>query len=124
MTIIWIKSASFLMFIGVCLGAFGSHALRSRLTDYYMDVYKTAVLYHFIHALGLFVVAWLSSQIQDPKINLAGYMFVLGIVLFSGSLYILSITQIKWFGAITPLGGLAFLVGWLFLFLGSCQKIF
>lgn len=124
MTIIWIKLASIFMFLGVALGAFGAHALRLRLGEHYMEVYKTAVLYQFVHALGLFAVAWLSSQIQDPKINLGGWMFVLGIVLFSGSLYILSITQIKIFGAITPLGGLAFLAGWILIFAGSCNKIF
>jgi uncharacterized membrane protein YgdD (TMEM256/DUF423 family) len=114
---IWVKIASILMFLGVALGAFGAHALRSKLTDHYLDVYKTGVLYHFIHALGLFVVAWLSTVSTDPKINLAGIFMVLGIVLFSGSLYVLSVTGIKWLGAITPLGGLSFLAAWILLFL-------
>ena len=108
----WIKLASIFMFLGVMLGAFGSHALREKLTDYYLDVYKTAVLYHFIHALGLFVVAWLSTQTSDPKVTTAGWFLVAGIILFSGSLYALSITQIKWFGPMTPIGGLCFLIGW------------
>ena len=105
------------MFAGVALGAFGAHALREKLTGYYLDVYKTAVLYHFIHALGLFIVAWLSTQTSDPKIQYAGRAFVAGIVLFSGSLYLLSVTQIKWLGAITPLGGLSLLAGWALIFL-------
>src|SRR3989338_9671589 len=106
----WIKLGSILMFTAVALGAFGSHALRGKLTDYYLEVYKTGVLYHFIHALGLFVVAWLSTQSQDSKITLAGIFMLAGIVLFSGSLYVLSVTGQKWLGAITPLGGLSFLV--------------
>ncbi len=113
---LWTKIASLLMFIAVVLGAFGSHALRGKLTDYYFDVYKTAVLYQFIHALGLFVVAYLSTNTQDPKIALAGIFFIIGIILFSGSLYMLSLTGIRWFGAITPLGGLSFLIGWLLIF--------
>jgi len=116
----WVQIGSVAMFLGVALGAFGAHALRERLTDYYLDVYKTAVLYHFIHGLALFVVAWLSAQQSDPKVQTAGIFFLLGIVLFSGSLYLLSVTQIKWLGAITPLGGLSFLAGWIFLF---CAKV-
>ena len=115
----WTKIASILMFLAVALGAFGSHALREKLTDHYLEVYKTAVLYHFIHALGLFVVAWLSTQTQDSKINLAGIFMLTGIILFSGSLYLLSITGQKWLGAITPLGGLSFLCAWLLIFLAK-----
>lgn len=115
----WIRIASLLMFLAVALGAFGSHALRGRLTDHYLDVYKTAVLYHFIHASGIFVVAWLSTVSQDPRITYAGLAFLAGIVLFSGSLYVLSVTGTKWLGAITPLGGLSFLAGWLLLFLSK-----
>ena len=113
---IWVRIASILMFFAVALGAFGSHALRGKLTDYYLEVYKTGVLYHFIHALGLFVVAWLSTQTQDSKVALAGIFMLTGIVLFSGSLYLLSVTGQKWLGAITPLGGLSFLFAWLLLF--------
>ena len=112
---IWVKIASLLMFIGVFLGAFASHALRGKISDYYLDVFKTGVLYHFIHALGLFVIAWLSTINQDPKINLAGILMLIGIILFSGSLYVLSVTGIKWLGAITPLGGVSFLTAWVLL---------
>lgn len=116
-TMHWIKIGSFLMFLGVSLGAFGAHALKAKLSEYSLDIYKTAVLYHFIHALALFVVAWLTMSLHDPKLNLAGIAFTIGIALFSGSLYLLSITGIKWLGAITPLGGVAFLIGWSLLFL-------
>ena len=104
------------MFVAVVLGAFGSHAMRSRLSEHYFDVYRTAVLYHFVHAFGIFVVAWVSTQIHNQNVTYAGVSFLMGIVLFSGSLYVLSITQIKWLGAITPLGGLCFLAGWTLLF--------
>ncbi len=113
----WIKTASIFMFLGVGLGAFGSHGLRDKLSEYSMDVYKTAVMYHFIHALGLFVVAWLSTQFPSPKINYAGIFLSSGIILFSGSLYALSVTGIKPLGAITPIGGMCFLIGWGLLFL-------
>lgn len=119
MNINWIQIASLLMFLAVALGAFGAHALRAKLTEHYFDVYRTAVLYHLIHALALFVVAWVNTQTNDPKVQAAGIFILAGIVLFSGSLYILAITQIKWLGAITPLGGLSFLAGWLILFLAK-----
>lgn len=104
------------MFISVALGAFGAHALKSKMSDYSMDVYKTAVLYQFIHTLGLFVIAWLQTQYSDPKINTAGIFLSLGIILFSGSLYLLATTGWKWLGPITPLGGLCFLIGWSLMF--------
>lgn len=113
---IWVKIGSLFMFLAVALGAFGAHALREKLSAYGLDIYKTAVQYHFVHALGLFVVAWLSTQTQNPRIDLAGIFFCLGIVLFSGSLYVLALTQMKWLGAITPLGGLSFLAGWAIIF--------
>lgn len=109
---IWVKVGSFLMLLAVSLGAFGAHALRGKLTDYSLDIYKTAVLYHMAHALGLFLIAYLSALSPDPKIGWAGIFLVAGIILFSGSLYVLAVTGCKWLGAITPLGGLAFLVAW------------
>ncbi|MBP9854651.1 MAG: DUF423 domain-containing protein [Candidatus Omnitrophica bacterium] len=119
----WIKFGSFFMFLSVALGAFGAHALKSKFTDYQMHVFTTGVLYQFIHALGLFIVAWLTTQSSDPKIQLAGIFFTAGIILFSGSLYALSVTQIKWFGPITPLGGLSFLIGWALLFFSHYDHI-
>ncbi len=115
----WIKVASFLMFTGVALGAFGAHALKGKVDPYLLDVFKTGVLYHLIHALGLFAVAWLSTHSQDPKIFWAGILMVAGIVLFSGSLYAMTLTGIRALGAVTPLGGLSFLAGWLLIFLSK-----
>jgi len=111
----WIQLASIIMFLGVALGAFAAHGLKSRLTEYGMDIFKTAVLYQFIHGLALFILAWLSTVTQSPKIGYAGAFFLAGIVFFSGSLYILAITNIRWMGAITPLGGICFLIGWVLL---------
>jgi uncharacterized membrane protein YgdD (TMEM256/DUF423 family) len=115
--VIWIRIGSLLMFAAVALGAFGSHALRGKLTDHSLEIYKTAVLYHMVHAMGLFLVAWMDTQIHDIKITLAGSFMLAGIILFSGSLYLLALSGQKWLGAITPLGGLSFLLAWLFLFL-------
>jgi len=114
---VWAKLAAASMFLAVALGAFGSHALRGKISDYCLDIYKTAVLYHMVHALGLFAVAWLSTVTNDPKVNWAGLFMIAGILLFSGSLYLLSITGLKWLGAITPLGGLSFLAAWVLLLL-------
>lgn len=120
---IWIKFGHLFMFLGVALGAFGAHALKGKLSDYHLSIYQTGVLYQFIHALALFVVAWLSTVSADPKVSLAGYFLVAGIILFSGSLYALALTQIKWFGPITPLGGISFLIAWAILFF-SCYDQF
>jgi uncharacterized membrane protein YgdD (TMEM256/DUF423 family) len=113
----WAKIATLLMGLGVILGAFGSHALKGKISDYHLEVYKTGVLYHFIHALGLFAVAWLMVHLNNPKINMAGILLTTGIILFSGSLYVYSITQVRWLGFVTPFGGICFLAGWIVLFL-------
>ncbi len=105
------RIAAALGFLAVALGAFGAHALKDTLAaNDKMDVWKTAVLYHFVHALALLILAAL------PNLNRATpWLFVSGIVIFSGSLYVLALTNIRWLGAITPFGGLCFLAGWLFL---------
>ncbi|MCA9401206.1 MAG: DUF423 domain-containing protein [Candidatus Omnitrophica bacterium] len=114
---IWIKIGSLFMFLGVGIGAFGAHALKNNLTAYGQDIFKTAVMYHMFHATAMLILGVLTYQIQDPKIHFSGISFLSGIFLFSGSLYMLAVTQLKWLGAITPLGGLSFLLGWLFLML-------
>jgi len=97
----------------VVLGAFGAHALKTRISSDMMAVYHTAILYHAIHALGLLVigmvVAWLPGS---GFLRLAGWTMLIGIALFSGSLYVLSVTGIRWLGAITPIGGVAFMLAW------------
>ncbi len=104
------------MFLGVMLGAFGAHALMGKVDPYFIDVFKTGVMYHLIHALGLFAVAWLSTVSQDPKLVWAGILMIVGIVLFSGSLYAMTLTGIRPLGAITPFGGLSFLAAWILIF--------
>ncbi|MFC1661411.1 DUF423 domain-containing protein [Gemmatimonadota bacterium] len=98
-------------FLAVALGAFGSHGLEGRLPPEALATFETAVRYQMYHALALLVVAWQSRR--APGADLAGWAFVTGILLFSGSLYVLVATGQTWLGAITPMGGLAFLTGWL-----------
>lgn len=119
---IWVCWASLFMTLGVAMGAFGAHALRDRLSAHQMAIYQTAVFYHFVHALGLFVVAWLQTLSADQKISWAGAMLVAGIFLFSGSLYWLSLTGIKWLGAVTPLGGASFIVAWVLIGLSAWHR--
>ncbi len=103
-------------FLAVAFGAFGAHGLQARLSVELMATFQTAVQYHFYHALALLGVALLSLQFPTAALPRAsGYLFLAGIVLFSGSLYVLALTGIRWLGAITPIGGLAFLAGWLCL---------
>ena len=119
---IWVRLGAVLMFVGVGLGAFGAHGLRGRLAPEMMQVFETGVRYHFYHSLGLFVVGWLAETHPSSWITGAGVAFTLGILVFSGSLYILSLSGVKWLGAITPLGGLAFLVGWAALFWAALRN--
>jgi uncharacterized membrane protein YgdD (TMEM256/DUF423 family) len=102
-------------FLAVALGAFGAHSLQGSFAPGMADVYETGVRYHFYHALGLLAVAFAVGRWPKSAAPIAGWLFVAGIVLFSGSLYLLSITGTRVLGAITPLGGLAFLAGWAIL---------
>lgn len=102
-------------FLGVALGAFGAHALKERLSPEMLAIFEVGVRYQMFHALGLLAVAWAAVQWPGSGANIAGWLFVAGIVIFSGSLYVLSVSGVRWLGAITPLGGLAFLAGWLCL---------
>ena len=102
--------------LGVMIGAFGAHALKDSLTERALEVYKTASLYQFVHALALILLGiWASSQTTQggTLATTAGWLFTVGILLFSGSLYALAITDIKILGAITPFGGLSFIAGWI-----------
>lgn len=110
---LFITLASLSGMFAVMLGAFGAHALKARLDDYSLGVFETAVQYHFYHSLALLAVGMLAlSQPQTTLLKSSGWLFFLGILVFSGSLYILSITGMRWLGAVTPLGGLAFIGGW------------
>jgi uncharacterized membrane protein YgdD (TMEM256/DUF423 family) len=98
--------------VGVALGAFGAHGLRSRLSSEMLAVFETGVRYQMYHALALLALGALSPLIQGRLAVIAGWAFTVGIAIFSGSLYILALTDIRILGAITPLGGVAFLIGW------------
>ncbi|WP_130926539.1 DUF423 domain-containing protein [Pseudomonas sp. Sample_14] len=111
--------AAFFGFTGVALGAFAAHGLKNRLTPEYLTIFHTGVTYQLVHTLALFGVALLATQIQGRLITWAGLSFTVGIMLFSGSLYLLTMTGISKLGIITPFGGLAFLVGWICLGLAA-----
>jgi uncharacterized membrane protein YgdD (TMEM256/DUF423 family) len=101
--------------IAVGFGAFGAHGLRGRLSPEMLAVFETGVRYHMYHALALLLVAALAGRMEGRAIVAAGWLFVAGIMLFSGSLYLLAVTGITILGAITPIGGVAFLAGWIAL---------
>jgi uncharacterized membrane protein YgdD (TMEM256/DUF423 family) len=101
--------------LGVAAGAFGAHALKARLSAEMLATFEVGVRYQMYHALGLIVVAWVQTKWPSTLVVSSGWCFVLGTILFSGSLYLLTLSGIRWLGAITPLGGLAFIAGWLFL---------
>jgi len=105
------------MALAVAMGAFGAHGLRSRLDTYSLSVYEKAVFYHFIHALGILLVALLARTmaITPAGQTRIAWLLLIGIVVFSGSLYALALTGARILGAITPIGGLAFILGWLVL---------
>jgi uncharacterized membrane protein YgdD (TMEM256/DUF423 family) len=100
--------------LAVVLGAFGAHALKTRLPANLLEVYHTAVQYHLWHALGVLAVGVTLQQLPDAGwLRAAGWLLTAGIVLFCGSLYLLALTGVRWLGAVTPLGGIAFIFGWL-----------
>ena len=105
--------AALLLFVAVALGAFGAHALKARVTPDLLAVWQTAVQYHAWHALALLAAGVLLLARPDASVGLAVWLFVAGIVLFSGSLYALVVTGARGLGAVTPFGGVAFLAGWL-----------
>lgn len=110
---VFITLASLSGMLAVALGAFGAHALKNRLDEYALGIFQTAVQYHFYHSLALLMVGILC--VTHPNMALlrsSGWLFALGILLFSGSLYVLSLSGLRWLGAVTPLGGLAFIAGW------------
>ena len=98
--------------LGVAVGAFGAHGLKNSLSPEMLAVFDTGVRYHLIHALAMLAAAWAASRWPSSGTTAAGWFFLAGIILFSGSLYALALTGIRVFGAITPIGGVAFIIGW------------
>ncbi len=113
----WLITAGIFGFLSVALGAFGSHTLKNVLDDYGKSIYQKAVLYQMFHTIALFVVGILQHLLKDTSFSIAGWGFLIGILLFSGSLYLLATTGAKWLGATTPFGGVALLFGWFWLVL-------
>lgn len=115
----FLLSGSLLGFLSVALGAFGAHALKARLTPADLDIFKTGTQYQILHAMVLIAVGvWLRTQ-PSVWLERSGIAFLLGTVIFSGTLYLLVGTQARWWGAITPVGGVFLLTGWALLFLAS-----
>ncbi|BAY17881.1 hypothetical protein NIES2109_04780 [Nostoc sp. HK-01] len=114
MTQIFLSVAAVLGGLSVAAGAFASHALREHISERSLLIFETGARYQMYHALALLVVALLISRLESPPTTLiaSGWLFIIGIAIFSGSLYALSLTGIKYLGAITPLGGVAFIAGW------------
>jgi uncharacterized membrane protein YgdD (TMEM256/DUF423 family) len=112
------------MLLAVGLGAFGAHGLQGKLTERMIEIYQTGVQYHMIHAIGILIIAIAAERLGNPAmLSWAGWTMFLGIIFFSGSLYVLSISGVKILGAITPIGGLFFMVGWLLLALAAFKSI-
>ncbi len=103
--------------LSVVLGAFGAHALKDKISEYYMGVYDKGVLYQMFHSISIIVVSILNHSLEKVELDSSIYLFSIGILLFSGSLYLLAITGHKWLGAITPIGGTLFIAGWFILFI-------
>lgn len=123
MTKTYLLIAAISGFLAVALGAFGAHGLRDKLSADLLAVYHIGVQYHFYHTLALLAVALLlalqSSSLSLSLLKWSGNLFAIGIVIFSGSLYVLAISGVRWLGAITPIGGVAFLAGWICLALAA-----
>jgi uncharacterized membrane protein YgdD (TMEM256/DUF423 family) len=111
--------AAFFGFTGVALGAFAAHGLKNRLSSEYLAIFHTGVNYQLVHTLALLAVALLATQLPGRLVTWAGALFCVGILLFSGSLYLLTLTGVSKLGIVTPFGGLAFLAGWLCLGLAA-----
>ncbi|MDF2570798.1 MAG: rane protein [Sporomusa sp.] len=111
-------------FIAVALGAFGAHGLADKLEPKYLDIWKTGVTYQMFHATGILVIGLLLSKVTtSPQFTWAGWLMLLGIILFSGSLYTLSLTKVGILGAITPLGGVCFLAAWVLIIIGAVKYL-
>ena len=124
----YIKTAAILGALSVAIGAFAAHTLRGAISDFALEIFETSVKYQFYHVFALLAVGIIYKEFPNKLIKWSGRLFIAGIILFSGSLYILTaikasnLTGYDWIGAITPIGGLCFILGWIFLFLGISEK--
>jgi uncharacterized membrane protein YgdD (TMEM256/DUF423 family) len=108
----WLALGAGLAFLAVAAGAFGAHALKAQLSDEALAWFETGVRYHMYHALALVALAALAPRLEGSAATWSGWLFVAGVALFSGSLYLLALTGVRWLGAVTPLGGVCLLAGW------------
>ena len=119
MTKIFVLAAAIFGSLGVAAGAFGAHGLEDRLTPDALEIWKTAATYQMYHALALLGAAWLAHEVPSTATTTAGWCFIGGILVFSGSLYLLALTGVGKLGAITPFGGLALIAGWIAIFVAA-----
>src|SRR3954466_1621395 len=112
-------------FMAVALGAFGAHGLKDKLDAHYLEIWKTGVTYQMFHAIGILVIGLLISKVTSasPQFTWSGWLMLAGIIFFSGSLYVLSLTKIGILGAITPIGGVCFLAGWVLMIVGTVKDL-
>ncbi len=118
----WFVTGAIAAALGVAAGAFGAHGLKSVAPPEMVAIFETGARYHQIHALGILAAAWAADRWPGPWPGAAGWCFVAGIAVFSGSLYLLALTGQRWLGAITPLGGLAFIAGWIALAVAAWRR--
>ncbi len=119
---VFVIYGSISMVLSVVIGAFGAHILKNILSENMIVIYHTGVEYQFYHSLGLFAVAFVSNFQDNKQVKYSGYFMILGIILFSGSLYLLSTTGVGWIGIVTPIGGLCFIVSWILLAIGISKQ--
>jgi len=118
----FVSIGAWMAFAGVALGAFGTHGLRGKVSEANLEIWRTGVQYHLVHAIALILVGVLMTDPQNKALKNAGWLFAVGIVIFGGSLYVLAVTDVKALGAITPLGGVCFLAGWALTAVGIGKK--
>ena len=116
---IWIAIGAMAGGAGVALGAFGAHGLKTRVSPEMLAVFETGVRYHLVHALALLAVGWVADRSPGPWASAAGCLFVAGIAVFSGTLYLMTLGGPRWLGVLTPLGGISFISGWIALAVAS-----
>jgi uncharacterized membrane protein YgdD (TMEM256/DUF423 family) len=121
MTQSWFAVGALACGLGVGLGAFGAHGLKARVSADLLVIFETGVRYQMYHALALLAVGWASTRWPGTLVNTSGWLFVAGILVFSGSLYVMTFTGLRWLGAITPIGGLCFILGWLALAMAAMR---
>ena len=122
MKVNWFATGAIAAAIGVTLGAFGAHALKPRVAEDLLSIFEIGVRYHMYHALALLAVAWAAGRWPGNWVNASGWLFVIGILIFSGSLYLMALSGARWLGAITPIGGLCFILGWIALAMAALRS--